>query len=40
MLARLVYWLPFMLLAVALAVVIWTVANAAVVHALNGVAKP
>ena len=31
---RLVYWLPFTLLAVALAVVIWTVAHAAVVKAL------
>lgn len=38
--SRVVYWLPFTLLAVALAVVIWTVANAAVVHALNGVASP
>ena len=32
--ARLVYWLPFTLLAVALAVVIYTVAHAAVVKAL------
>ena len=35
MLARTWYWLPFTLLAVALAVVIYTVANAAVVHALS-----
>jgi hypothetical protein len=38
--ARLVYWLPFTLLAVALAVVIYTVAHAGVVHALDGVATP
>jgi len=34
--ARLVYWLPFLLLAFALAVVVWTIVHAAVTHALAG----
>jgi len=38
--ARLIYWLPFTLLIVALAVVIYTVAHAGVVHALDGVTAP
>jgi hypothetical protein len=35
---RVVYWLPFTLLIAALAVVIWTVADATVVHTLDGIA--